>query len=91
MKWMKTALLVGGVMATGLIVGACRENEQGRPLAYQKGHYAGNPDTPISEEARRSLMNRVHYQIGLDSASGGTAGISGASSSADVRPPEPRK
>jgi hypothetical protein len=91
MKTTKTVFLLAGAVATGLVLGACRENEQGRPLAYKKGQYAGNPDTAISEDARRSIMNRVQHQSGLDSASGGTSGISGVSPSADVRPPAPRK
>ena len=83
MKTIKTALLVCGVVAASLVLGACREAE--------KGNYAGKPDTQISEDARRALMDRIHYQGGLDTPGGSSPGISGVSSSADVRPPEPRK
>ncbi len=44
----RTMLLVGGVVAASLALGACRENEQGRPLKYDKGRYSGKPDTEIS-------------------------------------------
>jgi hypothetical protein len=90
MKSIKTALLVSGIVAASLILGACRDDEQGRSLAYDKGNYAGKPDVPLSDDARRALMDRIHHQGGLDTPGGGTPGISGVSSSADVRPPAPR-
>ncbi len=91
MKKMKTALLLSSVMAASLVLGACRDEEQGRSLAQNKGNYAGKPDAKLSDAARRSIMDRIHYQGGLDSGSGGTPGISGVAPGADVRPPEPRK
>jgi len=87
MRIAKTALLTAGAIAASVVLAACRDDEKGRPLAYDKGHYAGKADTGPSEEARRKLADRVRNQSGLDSASGGTPGISGVSSSADVRPP----
>jgi hypothetical protein len=91
MKTMKTALLLSGVMAASLVLGACRDEEQGRSLAYDKGNYAGKPDTKLSNATRRALMERIHHQGGLDTASGGASGTSGAAPGTDVRPPEPRK
>jgi len=84
---LKTSLMIGCVLAASFMLGACREDEQGRPLGYNKGNYAGKPDTALSDEARRMIQDRVHYQGGGDAGSGGTPGISGVSSSADVRPP----
>ena len=86
-KPFRTAFLVAGVVAAGLALGACRENEQGRPLNYQKGKYAGKPDTELSAEARRSIQDRVRHQGALTASPGGGAGLAGPSSSADVRPP----
>ena len=89
MKTLKTALMIGCVAAATFILGACRDDEQGRPLGYDKGNYAGKPDTPLSDEARRAIQDRVHYQAGGNGGGGssGTPGITGVSSSADVRPP----
>ncbi|MEE8445494.1 MAG: hypothetical protein V3S44_09105 [Alphaproteobacteria bacterium] len=83
----RTMLLVGGVVAASLALGACRENEQGRPLSYDKGKYAGKPDTEISAAARRGIRDRVRHQGALTASPGGGAGLPGPSSSADVRPP----
>lgn len=91
MKTVKTALLISSVMAASLVLGACRDDEQGRSLAYDKGNYAGKPDAQLSEGARRSLMDRIHHQGGLDTARTGSPGSTGPSSSADVRPPAPKK
>jgi len=78
---------MAGVVAAGMALGACRENEQGRPLNYHKGKYAGKPDTELSAAARRSIQDRVRYQGGLSASPGGGPDASGPSSSADVRPP----
>jgi len=91
MRTAKTALLAAGAVAASVVLAACRDDEKGRPLAYDKGHYAGKFDNRISDEARRMLADRVQHQSGLDSGSGGAPSISGVSSSADVRPPAPRK
>lgn len=91
MRIARTAFLAVGALAASIVLSGCREDEKDRPLAYDKGHYAGKPDSALSEDARRMLTDRVRHQSGLDSASGGTPGISGMSSTADVRPPAPRK
>jgi hypothetical protein len=83
----RTILLVGGVVAASLALGACRENEQGRPLKYDKGRYSGKPDTELSAAARRGIHDRVRHQGALTASPGGGAGLPGPSSSADVRPP----
>lgn len=87
MKTIRTVFLAGGVLAASLALGSCRENEQGRPLQYSKGNYAGKPDTPLSAEARRSIQDRVRHQGALATGEGGGAGLPGPSSSADVRLP----
>ncbi|MBT5050122.1 MAG: hypothetical protein HOM58_16600 [Rhodospirillaceae bacterium] len=90
MQTMRTAFLISGLVAASLTLGACRDEVQGRS-ANDKGNYAGKPDTQISSNARRALMDRIRHQGGLDSTGGGSVGNSGGSSSADVRPPAPRK
>lgn len=44
-------LLVAGLAA-------CREQEQARPLAYEKGVYGGQQDEPLTEEAQERLRQR---------------------------------
>lgn len=85
MKPIKTALTIGCVVALALTLAACRDDEDGRPLAYDKGNYAGKPDTALTDAARRAVQDRIYYQSGVDGTGGGAS--SGASSSADVRPP----
>lgn len=86
-RTIRTAFLAAGVVAAGMALGACRENEQGRPLKYEKGRYSGKPDTEISAAARRSIHDRVRYQGALTASPGGGAGLEAPSSAADVRPP----
>lgn len=46
--------LVGIVLA----VQGCREDEQNRPLLYDKGSYRGQPDPPLSDEQVDALRQR---------------------------------
>ncbi len=62
---MQTTKVVGiGVLLTGLALGlgACRENEQDRPLHLEKGTYSGQPDTELTEDQRRALQQRGQLQ-----------------------------
>jgi len=83
----KAMLMASGIVAATLLLGACREEEQGRPLQYRKGEYAGKPDTQLSAAARRSIQDRVRHQGALGASPGGGTGRAVPSSSADVRPP----
>lgn len=49
-------------LAALLAVSGCREAEQGRPLAYEKGVYQGQADEEIDEETRRELRERTKHQ-----------------------------
>lgn len=84
MHILKSVVLLGCAAAAALTLGACREEEQDRSLAFQKGVYSGAPDTPVSEQARRAQRERMHLQGSLGGVDRGGAG--GASPS-DVRPP----
>jgi len=84
MRKPRAAILIGCAAVVALSLGACREDEQGRVLLYQKGVYLGKADTEPSEQARRGARNRMNY-LGRD---GGMGGGGGAPSRApDVRPP----
>ena len=61
MRKPRAAILIGCAMAMAISLGACRENEQGRVLLYQKGVYLGKADTEPSEQARREARDRMRY------------------------------
>ena len=62
MKPVRIAVLLGCAAVVALSLGACRENEQGRVLLFQKGVYLGKADTEPSEQTRRAARNRMRYQ-----------------------------
>ena len=53
-------LLLPAVLA--LTLGACREEEQGRSLHYQKGIYQGAPDKALDQGTVSQLQQRVSGQ-----------------------------
>lgn len=71
MAILKTATVIGLAAALALTLGACREDERGRRLTYEPGVYKGKPDTPLSEQARRSLKTRILRQRLAGGLSGG--------------------
>lgn len=54
------ALAAAGLVAVSL--GACRQEEQGRSLAYKKGEYQGKSDTQLSDAQLRELQHRGSQQ-----------------------------
>lgn len=58
-KKLLVMLAAAGVAA---LVAGCRENEQNRPLAFDKGVYGGPADQEVSEETRKQLQDRVRLQ-----------------------------
>ena len=57
----KTAtVLVIGVIAIG--ASACRDEEQGRVLNYEKGTYLGTVDTALSANQLSELVSRSRLQ-----------------------------
>jgi hypothetical protein len=57
----RTLMLLAAAMTTALVAG-CRDTEQDRPLAFEKGVYGGQQDQTISEETRDQLRDRVKLQ-----------------------------
>ena len=82
MKPVRCAVLLGCAVAVAASLSACREEEQGRILLYQKGVYLGKADTGLSEQARRAIRLRTRYQGESVSAGGG-----GSARRANIRPP----
>jgi hypothetical protein len=55
---LKRVGLVAVMAALAVTLGACRQEEQGRPLYYEKGVYQGQPDTKLTDEQLRELQYR---------------------------------
>ncbi len=63
---MRRILILLTAVAMAAALGACREEERNRPLAYEKGKYSGMKNAPLSEDRLRMLRQRHRTQ-----ASGG--------------------
>jgi hypothetical protein len=57
----KSALFLA-IAAVAVGTSACREEEQGRPLNYDKGTYLGKSDTSLNSEQLRELTSRSRLQ-----------------------------
>jgi hypothetical protein len=56
-----SALVAVALVAAAALVG-CRDEEQGRKLVFDKGHYAGTPVVEPSAQALAALRDRVQTQ-----------------------------
>ena len=59
---MRLPLLLGCLLAVGLAIGACRKEEQNRPLQFDKGTYLGEQDQSLTEDQLGELRNRARAQ-----------------------------
>ena len=50
------------IIAMSLALQACREDEQGKILLYEKGTYLGKADQTLSEAQRNALRHRTSRQ-----------------------------
>jgi hypothetical protein len=57
----KSALILA-IVAVAVGTSACREEEQGRPLNYDKGTYLGKSDMPLNSEQLGELTSRSRLQ-----------------------------
>ncbi len=55
-RWL---ISLAAIILCGMALSACKGEEQGRPLRFEKGTYGGAPDTALSEEVRRNLRARA--------------------------------
>ncbi len=67
----KVVAVVGAVLASALLLAACRAEEQGRVLRYQKGMYLGKADAPLGQEHADKLRLHMSGQGGHAVFSGG--------------------
>ncbi len=87
MKTGKFVTMLACLVAVGVSLGACREDEQGRVLLFEKGVYLGKADTPITEEARRNIRTRALRQSAARGFGQSAGGGSASGAPPDVRPP----
>jgi len=65
MRISKIALIGGCIVVIGLTVSACRQEEQNRPLSYDKGVYGGKQVQKLSKDEVRELDFRIKNQGSL--------------------------
>ena len=65
MRISKIALIGGCIAVIGLTISACRQEEQNRPLSYNKGVYSGTQVQKLSKDQVRELDNRIRNQSSL--------------------------
>ena len=63
--------VVGAVLASALLLSACRAEEQGRVLRYQKGAYLGKADPALGRDQVDRLRLHMSGQGGHAVFSGG--------------------
>jgi hypothetical protein len=51
-----------GALGVGLLLQGCREDEQDRPLLYDKGTYLGETDPPLPAQQVEELRARAQNQ-----------------------------
>jgi len=51
-----------GALGLALLLPACREDEQDRPLLYDKGSYSGAPQPPLDAQQVERLRLRAQNQ-----------------------------
>jgi len=60
----RVAASVSAVLVSALLLAACRAEEQGRILQYEKGQYLGQADSKLSGDQVRTLSARTGRQGG---------------------------
>ncbi len=71
MKAGRVVSVVGAVLASALLLAACRAEEQGRVLRYQKGTYLGKAGATLGQEHVDKLRLHMARQGGHAVFSGG--------------------
>jgi hypothetical protein len=51
-----------GALGVGLVLQGCREDEQNRPLLYDKGTYQGQQEPPLEAQQVDELRGRAENQ-----------------------------
>ena len=64
MRTKRTLFGLATILAAGLVLSACDEDEQGRILRYEKGTYLGPTDQALSSDQVTTLRARSRLQEG---------------------------
>lgn len=59
---MRKVFVTVAVVAMAIGLGACRAEEQDRPLTFNPGVYGGAPDEVLTDDARQTLDRRHEIQ-----------------------------
>ena len=62
MKIISKYFIISIVLLASFTLNACKKEEQGRPLSYNKGVYQGNPDNALNDNEVYQLKKRVSGQ-----------------------------
>lgn len=62
MRSSRASFVAAALAAVTLVLGACDENELGRPTHYEKGVYLGPTEPALEEEKLRELRQRALRQ-----------------------------
>ena len=62
MKTYSKKIIVLMILFSSLSLQACKKEEQGRPLSYNKGVYQGNADNTLTGSEVHNLKKRVSGQ-----------------------------
>jgi hypothetical protein len=55
--------VVAAAMVTAMAaIAGCREEEQGRPIIFEKGTYLGKPDQKLTDAQEQELRSRARNQ-----------------------------
>jgi hypothetical protein len=57
-----TRIWLLSALAASLFLQSCREEEQNRPLLYDKGSFLGQPGPPLDEQQVEQLRYRARNQ-----------------------------
>ncbi|MFQ5766170.1 MAG: hypothetical protein ACE5GT_14715 [Rhodospirillales bacterium] len=78
MTMRRTFTAFGAVVATALVLAACRAEEQGRITSFEPGVYLGKNDTKLSEAQQEQLRLQVNRQGSAVNLPGGGGAGSGS-------------
>jgi hypothetical protein len=55
-------VIAAAVVTAMAVVAGCREEEQGRPIIFEKGAYLGKPDQKLTDAQEQELRSRARNQ-----------------------------
>lgn len=59
---MKRLLVITMTVVCPFMLTACKQDEQGRPITYEKGVYGGAEDQTLTKQQQEKLRARANFQ-----------------------------